>query len=54
MHRIVFMLPKHNHAQDKGTVVAGAVGALAAIGTGVAAVEQMKERRPYRMARVLF
>lgn len=31
-------------AQNDGAVVAGAVGALAAIGAGVAAVEQMKER----------
>ncbi|MDE3742537.1 hypothetical protein [Maribacter polysaccharolyticus] len=38
------LLPKHNHAQDKGAVAAGAIGALAAIGAGVAAVEQMKER----------
>ena len=41
---LFLLLPKHNHAQDKGAVVAGAVGALAAIGAGVAAIEQMKER----------
>lgn len=34
------MLPKHSHAQDNGAVVAGAVGALAAIGAGVAAIGQ--------------
>lgn len=38
------LIPNKNNAQDKGAVVAGAVGALAAIGAGVAAVEQMKER----------
>ena len=37
---IFLLLPKHSHAQDNGAVVAGAVGALAAIGAGVAAVEQ--------------
>ncbi|MBD0778472.1 hypothetical protein HPE56_11760 [Maribacter sp. ANRC-HE7] len=40
---LFLLLPKHNHAQDNGAVVAGAVGALAAIGVGVAAVGQMKE-----------
>ncbi|WP_437369844.1 hypothetical protein [Maribacter litoralis] len=38
------LIPNTNNAQDNGAVVAGAVGALAAIGAGVAAVEQMKER----------
>lgn len=37
-------IPKQNNAQDNGAAVAGAVGALAAIGVGIAAVEQMKER----------
>lgn len=37
---LFLLLPKHNHAQDKGAVVAGAVGALAAIGAGVAAIGQ--------------
>lgn len=41
---ILIFFPKHTNAQDNGAVVAGAVGALAAIGAGVAAVEQMKER----------
>ncbi|TLP79761.1 hypothetical protein [Maribacter sp. ACAM166] len=42
---IVFILiPKLGNAQDKGAAIAGAVGALAAIGVGIAAVEQMKER----------
>ncbi|WP_405412905.1 hypothetical protein [Maribacter sp. Asnod1-A12] len=36
--------PNQNNAQDNGAIVAGAVGTLAAIGVGVAAVEQMKER----------
>ena len=38
------LIPQKNNAQDNGAIVAGAVGALAAIGAGVAAVEQMKER----------
>ncbi|SIQ90885.1 hypothetical protein [Maribacter ulvicola] len=38
------LIPNKNTAQDKGVAIAGAVGALAAIGAGVAAVEQMKER----------
>ncbi|MDO1512201.1 hypothetical protein Q2T41_05980 [Maribacter confluentis] len=41
---VLIFVPKQNNAQDNGAVVAGAVGALAAIGAGVAAVEQMKER----------
>ncbi|QWX84876.1 hypothetical protein H0I23_04325 [Cellulophaga sp. HaHaR_3_176] len=40
----ILLIPKTSHAQDAGTVVAGAAGALLAIGAGVAAVEQMKER----------
>ncbi|RIV31540.1 hypothetical protein D2V08_13930 [Flagellimonas lutimaris] len=38
------MVPKHTEAQNDGAAIAGAVGALALIGTGIAAVEQMKER----------
>jgi len=41
---ISLLIPQKNNAQDNGAIVAGAVGALAAIGAGVAAVEQMKER----------
>lgn len=41
---IILLFPKQTTAQDNGAVIAGAVGALAAIGAGVAAVEQMKER----------
>tara|TARA_R110001606_G_C15261670_1_gene638519 strand:+ start:335 stop:1057 length:723 start_codon:yes stop_codon:yes gene_type:complete len=41
---LLIFIPKHSSAQDNGAVIAGAVGALAAIGAGVAAVEQMKER----------
>tara|TARA_R110001592_G_scaffold120366_2_gene324481 strand:- start:533 stop:1255 length:723 start_codon:yes stop_codon:yes gene_type:complete len=41
---LLVFIPKHNNAQDNGAVIAGAVGALAAIGAGVAAVEQMKEQ----------
>lgn len=41
---LVTLLPKSVNSQSDGAVVAGAVGALAAIGAGVAAVEQMKER----------
>lgn len=41
---LVILTPEQSKAQDNGAVVAGAVGALAAIGAGVAAVEQMKER----------
>ena len=41
---ILIFIPKQVNAQNNGEVIAGAVGALAAIGAGVAAVEQMKER----------
>jgi len=41
---IILLLPKNSNAQDNGAAIAGAVGALAAIGVGIAAVEQMKER----------
>ncbi len=41
---IWLLVPKQAKAQNDGAAIAGAVGALAAIGTGVAAVEQMKER----------
>lgn len=41
---LCLMIPKKAQSQSDGAVVAGAVGALALIGTGIAAVEQMKER----------
>ncbi|WP_339727003.1 hypothetical protein [Maribacter stanieri] len=41
---ISFLNPKKTSAQDSGAAIAGTVGALAAIGAGIAAVEQMKER----------
>ncbi|HDZ04954.1 hypothetical protein LCGC14_0348400 [marine sediment metagenome] len=41
---ISLLIPKQTSAQDSGAVIAGTVGALAAIGAGIAAVEQMKER----------
>ncbi|WP_276168192.1 hypothetical protein [Zobellia alginiliquefaciens] len=41
---LLLSFPKQGHAQDSGAAVAGAVGALVAIGAGIAAVEQMKER----------
>jgi hypothetical protein len=41
---LLIFIPKQSNAQDKGAAIAGAVGALAAIGAGIAAVEQMKER----------
>ena len=41
---LILLFPKNSNAQDNGAAVAGAVGALAAIGAGIAAIEQMKER----------
>lgn len=41
---ICLLAPRQVKAQNDGAAIAGAVGALAMIGTGVAAVEQMKER----------
>ncbi|MGJ8735322.1 hypothetical protein [Zobellia laminariae] len=41
---LLLSFPKYSNAQNDGAVVAGAVGALVAIGASVAAVEQMKER----------
>ena len=38
------IIPKNLKAQDNGAAIAAGVGALVAIGVGVAAVEQMKER----------
>ncbi len=35
---------KYNHAQNEGAAIAATVGAVAAIGVGIAAVEQMKEQ----------
>ncbi|MFT5941310.1 MAG: hypothetical protein ACI9AV_000426 [Sediminicola sp.] len=40
----ISLVPKSTMAQNKGAGVAAAAGALLAIGAGVAAVEQMKER----------
>jgi len=40
----LIFIPKYNTAQDNGAAVVGAVGTLATIGAGIAAVEQMKER----------
>tara|TARA_R110002050_G_scaffold204522_4_gene340184 strand:- start:111284 stop:112006 length:723 start_codon:yes stop_codon:yes gene_type:complete len=40
---ITFLIPKNTQAQD-GAAIAATAGALLAIGAGVAAVEQMKER----------
>ena len=41
---IITLMPNMAKSQNDGAVVAGAVGTLAAIGAGIAAVEQMKER----------
>jgi hypothetical protein len=41
---LFIFIPQHHNAQDSGAVVAGVVGGLAAIGAGVAAIEEMKER----------
>lgn len=41
---IILWFPKYANAQDSGDGVVAAVGALAAIGAGIAAVKQMKER----------
>lgn len=41
---ITFLIPKNTQAQDTGAAIAAGAGALLAIGAGVAAVEQMKER----------
>ena len=41
---LIVIFPKDTNAQDNGAAIAAGVGALAAIGAGVAAVEQMKER----------
>ena len=40
---ICLIVPKQLKAQNDGAAIAGAVGALALVGAGVAAVEQMKE-----------
>ncbi|MFB9052379.1 hypothetical protein ACFFVB_04735 [Formosa undariae] len=40
----ICLIPKNLKAQDNGAAIAAGVGALVAIGVGVAAVEQMKER----------
>lgn len=41
---LVLLMPKLSKAQDTGAAVAATVGALAMVGAGIAAVEQMKER----------
>src|SRR5690606_10747914 len=41
---MALLAPKQTKAQDSGAAVAATVGALAMIGAGVAAMEQMKER----------
>lgn len=41
---LLLMPPQQAKAQDSGAAVAATVGALAMIGAGIAAVEQMKER----------
>ncbi|MFX0555622.1 hypothetical protein ACOCEA_02430 [Maribacter sp. CXY002] len=41
---VTCVIPKDTNAQDNGAAIAAGVGALVAIGAGVAAVEQMKER----------
>ena len=41
---ILIFIPKQSRAQDNGAAIAGAAVALTAIGVGIAAVEQMKER----------
>lgn len=41
---VLLLIPKSNYSQDNGAVVGAAIGAAAAIGVGIAAVEQMKER----------
>ena len=41
---ISVLMPKKVEAQDKGAAAAAVVGGLLAIGAGIAAVEQMKER----------
>jgi len=41
---ISLLLPKTSNGQDTGAAVAATVGALALVGVGIAAVEQMKER----------
>ena len=41
---IILLIPNHSNAQNKGAGAAAAVGALAAIGAGIAAVKQMEEQ----------
>ena len=40
----ITFIPKKINAQDNGAAIAATAGALIAIGAGIAAVEQMKER----------
>lgn len=41
---LAILTPRQSNSQDKGAEVVSAVGALAAIGAGIAAIQQMKER----------
>ena len=41
---ITFLIPKQTKAQNEGEAIAAVAGGLLAIGAGIAAVEQMKER----------
>ncbi|PKG52346.1 hypothetical protein [Olleya sp. 1-3] len=41
---LIMVLPKQTYAQNKGDAAAGIAGGLLAIGAGIAAVEQMKEK----------
>ena len=41
---LALLLAPHSRSQDTGAAVAATVGALAMVGAGIAAVEQMKER----------
>lgn len=41
---IIFLAPQNLKAQDDGAIIAAAAGGLLAIGSGIAAVQQMKEQ----------
>ncbi|QXP58363.1 hypothetical protein [Olleya sp. HaHaR_3_96] len=41
---LIMVLPKQTYGQNKGEAIAGVAGGLLAIGAGIAAVEQMKEK----------
>lgn len=44
MITILFFAPNHLKAQDEGAAIAAVAGGLLAIGSGIAAIEQMKEQ----------